>query len=107
VLRNHQGTTGDLGKRIQIVCASVQTLQSKAPNIIVVQSSKTLRQIIREQTPGSWVAISLEQKCVVGLGVSPDEAKLIAKAEGEAQVILLRVPEKRTAVNRMEAAHAA
>ena len=72
-----------------------------------MQSCKTLRQIIGEQTPGSWIAISLAQKCVVGLGISPDEARLIAKAEGEAEVILVRVPDKRTAVNRTGADHAA
>jgi hypothetical protein len=59
---------------------------------------KPLRQIISEQTPGSWIAISLDRKSVVGLGISADEAKLIAKAEGEAEVILLKVPMKNVCV---------
>jgi hypothetical protein len=57
-------------------------------------SLKSLRRIIGEQTPGSWIAISLNRKSVVGLGISPEEAKLIAKAEGEAGVILLRIPDR-------------
>jgi hypothetical protein len=59
-----------------------------------MRNTKPLRQIISEQTPGSWIAISLERKSVVGFGMSADEAKLIAKAEGEAEVILLRIPNK-------------
>ena len=58
---------------------------------------KTLRQIISEQPPGSWAAVSLDQKSVVGLGLTAEEAKLVAKAHGELEVILLRVPQKMSA----------
>jgi hypothetical protein len=63
-------------------------------------SLKSLRQIIGEQTPGSWIAISLDRKSVVALGISPEEAKLIAKAEGEAGVNLLRIPNRNIAALR-------
>jgi hypothetical protein len=53
---------------------------------------KTLRQIISEQPPGSWVAISLAKQCVVGLAPTAKEARLRANAHGEVKVILLRVP---------------
>jgi hypothetical protein len=72
-----------------------------------VPSTKTLRQIIGEQTAGSWVAISLHHKCVA-LGISVEEAKLIANAKGEAEVIRLKIPERSvTVTNRSEADHAA
>lgn len=54
-------------------------------------SPKTLRQIIAEQVPGSWIAISLDHKTVVGLGMSSEEAKLIANAAGEAEDSMLRI----------------
>jgi len=54
---------------------------------------KTLRQIISEQPPGSWVAISLVKQCVVGLAPTAKEARLSANAHGEVKVILLRVPD--------------
>jgi hypothetical protein len=54
---------------------------------------KTLRQIIGEQPPGNWVAISLTQKCVVGLAPTAKEARLRANAHGKVEVILLRVPD--------------
>jgi hypothetical protein len=54
---------------------------------------KTLRQIIGEQPPGSWVAISLTQKCVVGMAPTAKEARLRANGHSEVNVILLRVPD--------------
>jgi hypothetical protein len=72
-----------------------------------VQSPKTLRQIIGEQAPGSWIAVSLEQRCVVGLGMSSEEAKLVANAAGEAEVILLRIPDRNVHLNHSGANDAA
>lgn len=57
-------------------------------------SLKILRQIIGEQSPGNWIAISLNRKFVVGWGPSEQEAKMIAKAKGEAEVILLNIPDR-------------
>lgn len=37
---------------------------------------------------------------MVGLGISPEEAKLIVKAEGEAGVILLRIPDRKAGTIR-------
>jgi hypothetical protein len=54
--------------------------------------SHTLREIMIERPPGSWVAVSLDQKSVVGLGSTPEHARLVAVAHGEPEVILLRVP---------------
>jgi hypothetical protein len=59
-----------------------------------VQSPKTLRQIIIEQLPGSWIAISRNQKWVVGSGLSSEDARLAAKANGYPEVILLRIPQR-------------
>jgi hypothetical protein len=93
MLRSHETTTGGTEKKkgTRVSCGTVQTL---VPNVFSIyrMPPKTLRHIIGEQTPGSWIAISLDRKTVVGLGISPEEAKLIAKARGEAQVILLRIP---------------
>jgi hypothetical protein len=62
-----------------------------------VESPKTLRQFISEQTPGDWIAISLERNYVVGLGASKEEAREKAEADGYYSLILLRVPQKSAA----------
>jgi hypothetical protein len=59
--------------------------------------SHTLREIMIEQPPGSWVAVSLDQKSVVGVGPTPDQAKLVGMAHGELDLILLRVPNRNVA----------
>jgi hypothetical protein len=63
------------------------------------KSSITLRQFISEQPPGSWVAISADQTCVVSLGRSREETSLSAKGQGYREMILLRVPDNNAALD--------
>lgn len=65
--------------------------------------SRTLGEIICDQPPNSWVALSLDQKSVVGVGQTPDDAKMGAMAHGELEVILLRVPQRKVAAPSFDA----
>jgi hypothetical protein len=67
-----------------------------APQCALQSSGMPLRNLIGQLPSGSWVAISLGRKYVVGLGSTAAEARQAARIAGEREVILLRVPEKVT-----------
>jgi len=60
-----------------------------------VQSARKLQQIIQHQPPGSWIAISIDGRRVVGTALTREEAEGHVRLHGEAAAFLLHVPEKR------------
>jgi hypothetical protein len=57
-----------------------------------IPSPETLKQGFSRQPVGSWVAISLDDKRVVGQGATPAKAEQQARLAGETATFLVRVP---------------
>lgn len=50
--------------------------------------------ILREATPNSWVALSSDESRLVSCGATYSEAVEIAEKNGEADPVLIKIPEK-------------
>jgi len=53
---------------------------------------KDLTAVLRDATPGDWVALSMDRTRVIGRGKTAAEAKRAATETGEQAVVLLHVP---------------
>lgn len=52
---------------------------------------KDLTSVLKDATPGEWVALSKDQSQILGRGKTAEEAKKAAKV-GDDQIVLLHVP---------------
>ncbi len=49
-------------------------------------------ELLQDLTPGSWAAVSLDRKRILGVGRTSEEAAQIAHRHGNSQVVLVQVP---------------
>jgi len=53
---------------------------------------RDLTAVLKNATPGEWVALSMDRTRIVGQGKTAQDARKAASAAGEREVILLLVP---------------
>jgi hypothetical protein len=53
---------------------------------------KDLTSVLKDATPGEWVALSMDQSRIVGQGKTAEDAKRAAVESGQTDVVLLYVP---------------